>query len=140
MKVENEINNNVNLEKNKNNFFNNIIGKTINNAIDVGLRVILPDLIENQIIDIKNALIENGLKAGIDTAIDSGINLWKSTKGIFTGNFENMKQLRLAIGEGGIIDGMSEVLDNVIDKTYEKGYINKTVNSLIRKRKKCIIR
>lgn len=140
MKIENEINNNINLEKNKNNFLNNIIGKTINNAIDVGLRVILPDLIENQIIDIKNALIENGLKSGIETAIDSGINLWKSAKGIITGNFENIEQVRVAIGDGGIIDEMSDVLDKVIDKTYEKGYINKTVNSLIRKRKKYIIR
>ena len=70
-----EIENNINIEKNKNNFLNNIIGKTINNALDIGLRAILPDLIENQIINIKNELIENGLKAGANTAINSVINL-----------------------------------------------------------------
>ena len=51
-----EINNNINLEKSNNNFLNNIFGKTINTAIDIGLKAILPDLIENQIIDIKNSL------------------------------------------------------------------------------------
>ena len=44
----------------KNNFFNNTFGKTINYAIDIGLRAILPDLIENQVIDIKNSLLNNG--------------------------------------------------------------------------------
>ena len=60
MEIENELKNNIKIEKN--NFLNNIIGETINNAIDFGLKYILPDLIENQIIDIKNALLENGLK------------------------------------------------------------------------------
>ena len=60
MEIENQINNNIKIEKN--NLLNNIIGKTINNAIDIGLKTILPDLIENQIIDIKNSLLENGLK------------------------------------------------------------------------------
>ena len=59
-----EIENNINIEKNKNVFLNNIIGKTINNALDIGLRAILPDLIENQIINIKNELLEKGKQEG----------------------------------------------------------------------------
>lgn len=129
MEIENEVNNNI--EKEKNNFLNNIIGNTINNAIDIGLKSILPDLIENQIIDIKNALVANGLKGGIETAIDSAIDFGKSTIGIFTGNFENMTQVRTAVADGGIIDTMSNVLDKVINKTYEKGYINKSVETII---------
>ena len=49
MEIGNKIENNINLEKNKEKFFNTMIGKTINSAIDFGLRTILPDLIENQI-------------------------------------------------------------------------------------------
>ena len=89
MELNNEINNNINVEKN--NFLNSVLGKTINTAIDIGLRAILPDLIENQVIDIKNALLQNGLKSGIDTAVNSAINLGKSAVGIVTGNFENME-------------------------------------------------
>ena len=137
MEIENEINNNIKLEKN--NFLNNIIGNTINNAIDIGLKSILPDLIENQIIDIKNALFENGLKGGIETAIDSAINFGKSTIGIFTGNFENMTQVRTAVADGGIIDTMSELLDNAINKTYEKGYINRSVSTVIKNGKNVLL-
>lgn len=135
--INNEVNNKINIEKN--NFLNTIIGKTINNAIDIGLRSILPDLIENQVIDIKNSLLENGLKAGIETAVDSAINFGKSAVGIFTGNFENMTQVRTAVADGGIIDTVSDVLDKVIDKTYKSGYIDKSVSTIIKNGKNVLL-
>ena len=137
MEIENQINNNINIEKK--NFLNNVIGRTINSALDIGLRAILPDLIENQIIDIKNALLQNGLKSGIDTAINSAIDFWKSANGIISGNFENIEQVKIAIGSGGIIDSISGVLDKVINKTYQNGYINKNVNNLIKNGKNVLL-
>ena len=134
-----EIENNINIEKNKNIFLNNIIGKTINNALDIGLRAILPDLIENQVIDIKNALLENGLKAGADTAINSVINFKKSAMGIVTGNFENMDQVSTAIGDGGIIDTISNLLDKALNKIYKNGNINNTIFKLIKNGKNVLI-
>ena len=132
---------NVELNKNveKNNFLNSVLGKTINTAIDIGLRAILPDLIENQVIDIKNALLQNGLKSGIDTAVNSAINLGKSAVGIVTGNFENMDQVKMAVGNGGIVDTVSKVLDKAINTTYKKGYIDKTVTSIIKNGKNVLL-
>ena len=137
MEIKNEITKNIQIEKN--NFLNSIIGKTINNAIDIGLKSILPDLIENEIIEIKNVLLTNGLKAGIDSAVENAIDFGKSAIGIFTGNFENMTQVRTAIADGGIIDTVSEVLDNVINKTYESGYINKSISSVIKNGKNVLL-
>ena len=134
-----EINNNINLEKSNNNFLNNIFGKTINAAIDVGLRAILPDLIENQIIDIKNSLLENGLKSGINTAINSAVDFGKSAAGIVTGNFENINQVKIAIGSGGIVDNISTVLDKVINTVYQKGYINRNTKNLIKNGKNILL-
>lgn len=139
--MENEINNGLNneIKIEKNNFLNSIIGKTINNAIDIGLKTILPDLIENQVIDIKNALLENGLKAGIETAVDSAIDFGKSAIGIFTGNFENMTQVRTAVSDGGIIDTMDDILNKVINKAYEEGYINKSISTVIKNGKNILL-
>ena len=134
-----EINNDINLEKNNNNFFNNIFAKTINNAIDIGLRAILPDLIENQVINIKNVLLENGLKAGINTAINSAVDFGKSAAGIITGNFENINQVKMAIRDGGIIDSISNVLDKVVNNVYQKGYINKNISTVIKKGKNVLL-
>ena len=37
----------------QNGFLNSTIGKIINTAVDLGLRWILPDFVENQVIDVK---------------------------------------------------------------------------------------
>lgn len=137
MELQNEINNNIKIEKN--NLLNSIIGKTINNAIDIGLKTVLPDLIENQVIDIKNSFVENGLTEGIQTAVDSAVDFGKSAIGIFTGNFENMTQVRTAVADGGIIDAMSNVLDKVIDKTYQSGLINKSISTVIKNGKNILL-
>ena len=139
MELENVITNNIEIEKEQNKFFNSFIGKIINTGIDFGLRAILPDVIENQVIEIKNSLIENGLKEGIQTATDKIMDLSKSTKGIFTGKFENISQVQMAIGNGGILDTVSNILDKAVDKTYQLGFINKTANSLIKNGKDVIL-
>ena len=137
MEIENQIKNNIKIEKD--NFLNNMIGNIINKAIDIGLKQILPDLIEEQIIDIKDSMLENGLKAGIDTAVEKTIEFGKSTIGIFTGNFENITQIKTAIDDGGIIDTMSSVLDKVINKTTEKGYIKEGISALIKNGKNILL-
>ena len=48
-------------------------GKVINTALDAGIRLLMPDLIEEQVVDVKDAIINNGFKAGVKEAIDSAI-------------------------------------------------------------------
>ena len=69
LEIGQNILNNNSLEKKQKNFLETTLGKTINTAIDIGLRWILPDLIEDEIINIKDNLIKGGLKQGINTAI-----------------------------------------------------------------------
>lgn len=131
MKIENELSNNLDLEKSQNNFFNTNIGKVINNGIDIGLRYILPDLIEEEVIEVKNALMKNGLNEGIHTAVDNIVNIGKSAVGIITGNFENISQIKKAVEQGGVIDTISEILDLATNKAKKVGLINNTISSLI---------
>ena len=62
------------------------MGKSINTAIDVAIRALLPDFIEEQVINVKNNLIENGLKEGINKTIDDVVDFGKSAVGLVTGN------------------------------------------------------
>lgn len=137
MEIENEINNKIN--ENKNNFLNSIMGKTINNAINIGLKSVLPDLIENQVIEIKDALLNNGLRSGINTAVDTAINFGKSAAGIITGNFENISQVKIAVGSGGIVDTLSDVIDVAVNKIYELGYIDKSISKLVKNGKNVLL-
>lgn len=136
----NPINNNeLVTEKEQNGFLNTTMGKVVNTAIDLGLRWVLPDFVENQVIDIKNSLLKGGLKEGISTTIEKGIELGKSITGIFTGKFENVSQAQNAIKNGGIIDGISDVLDSTLNYTVKKGLILSSIGTLIRQGKNVIL-
>lgn len=145
MNLEKEINSNRSMQNeivspnSQNNFLETTLGKTINTAVDIGLRWILPDFIENEVINIKDSLIKGGLKEGINTAIQTASNLGKSSLGIITGKFENISQAQAAIKTGGIIDGVSDVIDNVLSKTVNTGLIDKNTSLLIKKGKNVIL-
>lgn len=135
MEIEN---NNLNIENNttvkedeQKNFLESTLGKIVDSALDVGLRMLLPDVVEDGVIEVKDSLLKEGLKEGITTAVDGAIDLGKSVLGIFTGNFDNISQARDAIKNGGIIDGISDILNKVINKTNEKGIIDEKIADLI---------
>lgn len=126
-------------EKSQNEFLNSTLWKTINNGIDIGIRYLLPDLIEDEIIELKDNLINFGLKDGIKKSIDSVIETGKEAIGIFTGNFENVTQIQKVIKNGGIIDKVSDILDVVIEKGEKKGKISNTIGKALKKGKTSIL-
>lgn len=134
-----EIKNDLLNEKDQKNFLETTLGKTINTAIDIGIRAILPDFIDDQVINIKNNLLKNGLKEGISKTIDDTIEIGKSTIGIVTGNFENINQMQTAVKAGGIIDGISTLLDSVINKVQSKGLIDYNIAKTIKDGKNIIL-
>lgn len=136
---ENNINNNLEIERKQNNFLESTLGKTINAGINIGLRMVLPDLIENQIIEIKDTLLKEGLSQGIQKAISTAIDFGKSAVGIVTGNFENVSQAQAAIQKGGIIDGVSDTIDFVLNKTQQAGILPYNITRAIKSGKNTIL-
>lgn len=123
----------------QNNFLETTLGKTINAAINVGIRYLLPNAIENQIIDIKDTIIEYGFKEGLNKTIESAIDIGKSAMGILTGKFDNVSQMQTAIEKGGLIDTLSDGIDFGLSIAKQAGVIPKEVESIIKSGKKIII-
>ena len=137
-----ELNNNIsngNIKDIQQDFLDTTLGKVINTAVDIGIRAILPDFIDEQIINIKDNLLEYGLKDGITKTIDDAIDLGKSAIGIFTGNFDNVSQMQSAVQSGGLIDGISTLLDSVVNKVNNNGLISNTVANAIKQSKNIIL-
>ena len=84
-------------------------------------------------------MVNYGLKDGINKTIEDAINLGKSAIGIITGNFENISQMQEAVKNGGIIDGVSSLIDSVLMHMQESGVINKNISSLIKQGKNIIL-
>ena len=140
-KIENEVNldNKIINSNDQTNFLETALGKTINTGIDIGIRALLPDFIDEQIINIKDNLLNYGLKDGITKTIDDAIELGKSAIGIFTGDFENVSQMQSAIQAGGLIDGISSLLDTIVNTVNQKGIINYNIANTIKQGKNIIL-
>ena len=93
-------NNKVVSEKEQRNFLETTLGKVVNVGLNTGIRVLMPDLIEDQIINVKDALLKSGFKAGVKEAVDSAVDLGKSVIGLTNGDFENINQAYNAIKKG----------------------------------------
>lgn len=130
----------IKLEKEQNKFINTNLGKAINGGIDIGLKIILPDCVEDEIISIKDSLVTEGFSAAVDTAIEEATNVGKSLTGILTGTFENMSQVKKAIEKGGLVDSISELLDTGIDWAKKHSYIKKEVATAIKKGKDTVMK
>ncbi len=135
--LENNFNNS--LEMKQNNFLQSALGKAINNGINIGLRYLLPNWAEDKVIELKDNLLNYGLKDGISKTIQSVIDTGKSAIGIVTGNFENVNQINEAVKNGGIIDSVSEIFDSVLNKIYASGKLNDTTFNLIKNGKNSIL-
>lgn len=139
--IENNLTNNNELVKaeDQTSFIETSLGKTINFGLDIGLRAILPDVIEEQIIEIKDTILKEGFSEGIQKVISSVLDFGKSALGIVTGNFENISQVQTAIKNGGIIDGVSNLVDTVLNKTAKTGMLSYGMANTIRKGKNVIL-
>lgn len=114
-------------------------GQAIDKGIDFGLKVILPNSIEDDVIDIKNAFIKEGLVDGIQKAVEVGVKKGKELVGIFSGNLEDMTQAEVIKKNSDIISGVSKVLVDIVDKSMKDGLIKETVGGLIKKSKEIIL-
>lgn len=142
MSKEINIDENIDLESENNSqqsFLESTLGKVINFSVDTGLRAILPDIIEDEVVDIKNTFINEGFSEAINKVVDSAINFGKSAIGIVTGNFESVSQAEKAIEKGGIIDGVSNVIDFTVDNVSNLGIIPDEITSIIKKGKDVLL-
>ena len=87
----------VEIGEKQNKFLESTLGKIINTGVDVALRAVLPNAIENEVIGIKNVIINDGFKEGIKAAVTAASNIGKSITGIFTGKFESVSQAYNAV-------------------------------------------
>lgn len=137
LKLANNLQNN--LEIKQNNFLQSTLGKAINNGINIGLRYLLPNWAEDKVIELKDNLLNFGLKDGISKTIQSVIDTGKSALGIVTGNFENINQINEVVKNGGIIDSVSDIFDQVLNKIREMDIIDNTTYNLIKNGKDSIL-
>lgn len=135
--VRTEISNNI--KQKQKDFLESTLGQIINNGIDIGIRAVLPDWLEDEFIEMKDTVLNEGFKEGLQIAINKAIDVGKALQGIVTGNFESIEQVKIVIEKGGLLDTVSDLLDNVIKWAKEKKIISSKTAKLLKSSKKTIL-
>lgn len=111
-----------------------------NMALDTGIRIALPEIAENIVIDIKDSLLENGFKDGTKQIWDNLKEYGKSVLGIASGKFDSIEQVKLATKTGGTIDIISKIFDFALDKVVDNGKVSKGIKQKIKNQKNSIVK
>ena len=138
--LQNDLNNkNLEVSEGQKSFLETTLGGIINTGLDLGIKYLLPDFIEDEVIKVKDTILKEGFKEGLNTAINEAIDFGKSALGIVTGKFDDISQMQKVVENGGIIDAISKGIDTAINKVNEKGKLNSTISNIIRKGKNLIL-
>lgn len=123
----------------QNNCLKSEFGKIVNSALDVGIRAIFPDVVEDQIINLKDNIYEFGIKEGIGQTVEDIVDFGKSTMGILTNDFESISQAQKAISNGGTLDKISDLLDSGINNLKDSKKIDSNTAKTLKKEKNAIL-
>ncbi len=111
-----KITENIDLKNIQETFINSNITQIVNTAIDMGLKSLLPDFLENEVIDVKNKLIEGGLEDGINSAIVNTIKVGKKLLGLENSNFNSIEQAKDTINKGNLANNVANNIDSILEK------------------------
>ena len=99
----------------------------------------MPEFIENEVIDVKNAIINGGIKEGINTAIENAINLGKNILGINNSDIKSIGEAKSILENGNLINGISKSMDFVLEGLSDNNIISKNTFNLIKGGKDLIL-
>lgn len=137
--LTNQINIKESLSELQNNFLNSNIGQAVAEGVDSGIRFLLPDFIEEDIIDIKDAIVTKGFKEGINVAIDKAVETGKNIVGIFKGDFSNIEEIKEVLAKGDLLEKVSGVLDKAIDFAEDRKVITSGIANVLKSGKDMLI-
>ncbi len=127
--LSNSLNSNQSLSNQQNSFLQSSLWKTINSGLDVGIKALLPDFLEEAVIGIKDALVNNGLQGGIQKAINMAKEVTFS--GVINNVYENITQAYNSLKSGNLICEVGEAVTSSIDKATKNNEISADVSTTL---------
>ena len=115
---------NQSLDKMQNDFLSTKLVQAIDKGIDFGLKIILPDYIEDQVLDLKNSIVENGVGNDIKNTVENIISINNNSIGI-NNNYNSINEAKQKITNEELLDKVFGILETAIN-----GLNNKKINSI----------
>lgn len=120
-------------------FMESTLYKSVNKGVDFGIRLLLPEFIEEDVINLKDSIMENGLIHGVKDVVSSAIDMGKDIYRMTTNNFKTIEQMENIIDKSGTISKISDFLDLAIDTVKSIGLIDNNVKTVLKSGKNAIL-
>lgn len=139
--LEKNITNQINQEigKKQNNFLETTIGKAVDFGLDIGIRAIAPDFIEEQVIDVKNNIFQHGITDGVKKTVEETVNAGKELVGIVQGGFTDISQIKDIAKSNNLLESLSGLVDFALDHVKPNGNLTQTMISGLKGGKDLIV-
>ena len=131
-----EVNKNLELSRQQNQFLQSTLEQSINRGLDLGIRAILPGSLGNRFMDVRNALVQEGLNTAVRDAISQTIEFGRNAVGFVRETFRNISEARRTIDRGDLTNNLSSNLDNVLKKAEENNRLDKELCKCFHERKR----
>ena len=129
---------NLNFENLQNNFLKSDIAQVANGVLDMSLRALLPDYLENEVINVKNSFLYEGFEEGINSAVDNAINVGKKLLGMENMEFKSIGQAQETLEKGDLMKNISNNLNSTINKVSNSKNVSNTASELLNDNKEII--
>ena len=126
--LSNTLTNSISLSNQQNSFLQSNLWKTINSGLDVGIRALLPDFLEDAVIGIKDALVNNGLQGGIKKAVELAK---EAGGGLASTVFQNITQAYSTLKNGDLIGEVGDVITNSINSATRNKEITADISTIL---------
>ncbi len=117
------------LSNQQNSFLQSNLWKTINSGLDIGIRALLPNFLEDAVIGIKDALVNNGLQGGIQKAVEMAKDITGS--GIITGAYKTITEAYNSLKNGNLIGNVGDAITNSITNANRNKEITAEVSTIL---------
>ena len=112
-------------------FLNNQLGQAINKGLDYGIKILLPDFIDEKIIELKNNILESDAVYGIKNTVSKAILQGSKEMGLTNMNYESIEQSKKVVENGKVLDSVYDCIDSAITGLIENNKIsNNTAQTL----------
>lgn len=116
-----------------------LLKNVINWSIDAGIKYFLPDSIENEVIKVKNDLLNENVQDKIKETIENLINTGKQKLNIGQNELNNVKQLENFLKSPETIKILSDTVEKILEnknlnieknkESLDKNYISKNIEN-----------
>lgn len=134
-----ETNLNENIEQKQRSWTESELFKIIDNGLDAGIRTLLPDFLEDAVIELKNMILNGGFEQTLGNTINKIVEISKENGLLVNDRFTSVEQVKDTLVSGNIINGIDSLIDKEIDKLNEKEIINKKSANKLKKEKDTIV-